>query len=80
MLGCIDPCDVGVCLPHEHLFVSVEPLNVPAVPEEKHFEEIPFALENLWWIKRNPYAYFCHSVYSKFTVQCETYNFCFIAF
>ena len=54
VLGCIDPREAGICLPHEHLSMSADALGVPASAQDKHLEDIPFALDNLWWIQRHP--------------------------
>lgn len=58
VLGTIDPEEMGVTLPHEHLFVDATcMLEPPQEASERWRAYQPFTLENLWWIR---YNYFRH--------------------
>ena len=58
VLGTIEPEEMGVTLPHEHLFVDATCMLEPAQEaSELQRARLPFTLENLWWIR---YNYFRH--------------------
>ena len=58
VLGPIDPSAARHILPHEHLSISSAALGVKYKDEKfKEYENAPVAMENLWWIRYNPYAY-----------------------
>lgn len=54
--GPIDPEDLGVTLPHEHMFMDpVEGrFNPPSSAVDRARSDEPISLENLDWIRRNP--------------------------
>jgi phosphotriesterase-related protein len=58
VLGTIDPAQMGITLPHEHLFVDTTALlEPPAEATDRARSQMPFTLENLGWIR---YNYFRH--------------------
>lgn len=53
--GCIDPEDLGVTLPHEHLFADwTEKYDPPDDPELEEIATSPISLQTLWYTRRNP--------------------------
>lgn len=57
--GRIPPEEVGITLPHEHIFVNAvesryEP---PDSPVEQAISEEPLSLDNLWWVRQNPFTH-----------------------
>lgn len=57
VLGLVDAEDLGIILPHEHLFVDntcffKEPTN----PEEREICYQKLSLDNLWYVKRNIFS------------------------
>ena len=56
--GRIDPEDVGVTLPHEHIFTSFndDKYDPPSSAVERRMAEEPVSLDNRWWIMTNPLA------------------------
>jgi phosphotriesterase-related protein len=57
--GRIDPTELGVTLPHEHILIDnvengYEP---PDTAAKKEIAERPVQMEDLWWIRENPYAH-----------------------
>lgn len=62
--GLVDPDSLGQTLTHEHLFLDFDIAFTPAKPEEKHMEDCKFTMENLGWIRQNPYS---HKSNIKFT-------------
>jgi phosphotriesterase-related protein len=52
--GCIEPNELGITLPHEHLFADWRRYEPPESAYEREIAEAPISLENLWWIRRNP--------------------------
>ena len=51
VLGPIDPEDLGITSPHEHLFVDLSDLlNEPSEATEKELAHQPVALGNRWWV------------------------------
>ena len=58
VLGTIDPGQMGITLPHEHVFVDTTALlEPPAEATDRARSHMPFTLENLGWIR---YNYFRH--------------------
>jgi phosphotriesterase-related protein len=58
VLGTIDPEEMGITLPHEHLFIDATcMLEPPQEASEISRAQQPFSLENLGWIR---YNYFRH--------------------
>ena len=52
VLGAIDPDEMGVTMPHEHLLVDVSPLYVePTTSSDKFMSRQPITIENLWWMR-----------------------------
>ena len=59
VLGPVDPDDLGITLPHEHLLIDVSIWFVdPKEPEAKRHASEPVGLENLGWIMYNQYSNF----------------------
>lgn len=54
--GCIDPEDLGVCLPHEHTLVDLSEawFDEPDSAVDRALAREPVSLENLWYVRRNP--------------------------
>ena len=54
--GRVDPDDLGVVLPHEHVFSSWSPekFDRPDTAYERSLAREPLAIENLWYVRRNP--------------------------
>lgn len=53
--GRVDPSDLGMTLPHEHLFADWRDVkfNPPQSAVDQRRAEEPVSLENLWWVQRN---------------------------
>lgn len=53
--GAIAPGDLGVTLPHEHLFIDLWESwgTLPDSAYERSIAESPVAMEELWWVRRN---------------------------
>ena len=51
VLGTIDPDDLGIVLPHEHLTIDLSDFFVMPAPEDEHYVNQPISLENLGWIR-----------------------------
>ncbi len=57
VLGEISPDEVGITLPHEHLFVDMDVWFFEAEdPELKKLAHEPVSMEHLWWIWQNPFS------------------------
>lgn len=57
VLGAIDSADLGITLPHEHIFCDFTCfLREPKTTQEANFMEEPVTLENLWRMKTDPYS------------------------
>lgn len=58
VLGLIDPSQLGCTLTHEHLMIEADDFFItPSSPCDIAKTEIPFAMENLGWIRQNPYSH-----------------------
>jgi len=57
--GRIDPMELGVTLPHEHILIdNVENgYELPDMAVEKEIAERDVRMEDLWWIRENPYSH-----------------------
>ena len=56
--GAVNPDQLGKTLVHEHLSMTFDVAYVePAKPEELLKTDMPFAMENLGWIRYNPYSH-----------------------
>jgi phosphotriesterase-related protein len=71
--GRIDPEELGVTLPHEHLFGNAidslyEP---PDSAVERRIAEEPISLENYWWVRRNPWNHKDNLVLDSFDDAVE---------
>ncbi|XP_045624915.2 LOW QUALITY PROTEIN: phosphotriesterase-related protein [Procambarus clarkii] len=55
--GLVEPSSLGKTLTHEHLFMEFDVAFTPAKPEEKYMEDCKFTMENLGWIRQNPYSH-----------------------
>uniref|UniRef100_T1J091 Uncharacterized protein n=1 Tax=Strigamia maritima TaxID=126957 RepID=T1J091_STRMM len=55
--GPIEPSKVGVTLTHEHMNLVFDVAHVPALENEKELMNLPFCMENLGWIRQNPYSH-----------------------
>ncbi len=52
VLGAIDPDEMGVTMPHEHLLADVTCLYVePTTASDKFMSRQPITMENLWWLR-----------------------------
>ena len=51
VLGLIKPDDMGVALPHEHIFVDMRGFFVEPGNDEKELAHQPISLENLSWVR-----------------------------
>ena len=52
VLGLIEAGDLGVVLPHEHLFIDIRNWFIePSEPDEKELARQPLSLENLSWVR-----------------------------
>jgi len=56
VLGLINPGDLGITLPHEHLFISHGAANFvePPAASDKHFAYQPVSIEILNWLYHHP--------------------------
>lgn len=54
--GRLNPDDLGVTLPHEHLFIDLTTawFTPPESAYERKLAEEPVSFENLWYLRRNP--------------------------
>lgn len=51
VLGPVNPEDLGITSPHEHLFIDLSPLfNKPTKCSEMQLAYQPVSLENRWWV------------------------------
>jgi phosphotriesterase-related protein len=58
VLGLVEPCALGVTMPHEHLFVDISSMfDPPTEASDRSRAYAPFALEHLGWIRLH---YFRH--------------------
>ncbi len=58
VLGPVDPQDLGVVLPHEHLFLQLDNWFVsPQTEEERIFSHSPITMENLAAVRYRPYSH-----------------------
>lgn len=55
--GVVDPDVLGKTLTHEHLFMQFDVAYTPAREHEKQLEQCEFSMENLGWIRQNPYSH-----------------------
>lgn len=57
VLGAIDPANLGITLPHEHLVVDAKTIvTEPDGASERGLAYKPVSLENLSWLRYHPYA------------------------
>lgn len=55
--GRIDPSELGVTLPHEHMFADASNwFNSPESAYERRLAEEPVSLENRWYVQHNLYS------------------------
>ncbi|XP_067869381.1 phosphotriesterase-related protein [Heterodontus francisci] len=57
VLGLIDPGQLGRTLTHEHLTMSFAFCYSPPPPSQEACSEMPIAMNNLYWLKQNPYSH-----------------------
>ncbi|XP_051872718.1 phosphotriesterase-related protein isoform X1 [Pristis pectinata] len=57
VLGLIDPSQLGRTLTHEHLALSFEVCYSPPPPGQEACSEMPISMNNLYWLKQNPYSH-----------------------
>lgn len=57
VLGPIDPDKIGATLTHEHLSMVFDVAFVPASESETDMMTLPITMENLGWIRQNPYSH-----------------------
>ncbi|BFZ00056.1 hypothetical protein BsWGS_03095 [Bradybaena similaris] len=56
--GIVDPSSLGVVLPHEHLYLELPFFYLPPKNNlSKKLSNAPFELQNLYWIRQNPYTH-----------------------
>jgi phosphotriesterase-related protein len=56
--GRINPDELGVTLPHEHLFADwTDRYEPPESAYERKVAEEPVSLENLWYVEKNPFTH-----------------------
>lgn len=56
VLGLISPEDLGITLPHEHLFIDMCDFFIEPSDDEKEFAHQPISLENLAWIRSHRFS------------------------
>eukprot|EP00061_Rhincodon_typus_P012463 g38218.t1 len=57
VLGPIDPRQLGRTLTHEHLTMSFGFCYTPPPPGQEACSEMPITMNNLYWLKQNPYSH-----------------------
>ncbi|XP_059828171.1 phosphotriesterase-related protein [Hypanus sabinus] len=57
VLGLIDPSQLGRTLTHEHLALSFAVCYFPPPPGQEDYSEMPISMNNLYWLKQNPYSH-----------------------
>ena len=57
VLGPIDSNDLQITLTHEHVSLDFKNHLVPTSEKSQHMVDCCFSLENLNWIKHNPYSH-----------------------
>ncbi|XP_062900247.1 phosphotriesterase-related protein isoform X2 [Mobula hypostoma] len=57
VLGLIDPSQLGRTLTHEHLALSFAVCYFPPLPGQEEYSEMPISMNNLYWLKQNPYSH-----------------------
>lgn len=57
MCGLVEPEALGRTLTHEHLFMEFDVAYTPPKADEKAMECCEFSMENLGWIRQNPYSH-----------------------
>ncbi|XP_042210499.1 phosphotriesterase-related protein-like [Homarus americanus] len=62
--GWVEPSSLGRTFTHEHLCMEFDFTYVPPKAEDKHMVNAEFSLENIGWIRQNPYS---HKPNLKFT-------------
>ena len=57
--GRIEPKELGITLPHEHILIDnvEEGYKPPDTAVGKEIAERPVQMEDLWWIRENPYSH-----------------------
>eukprot|EP00062_Callorhinchus_milii_P013052 gi/632960733/ref/XP_007896361.1/ PREDICTED: phosphotriesterase-related protein [Callorhinchus milii] len=57
VLGVIEPSQLGRTLTHEHLSLVFDFCYSQPPPGQEKFSEMPIAINNLYWLKQNPYSH-----------------------
>ncbi|XP_043541652.1 phosphotriesterase-related protein-like [Chiloscyllium plagiosum] len=57
VLGVMDPRRLGRTLTHEHLTMSFAFCYTPPPPGQEACSEMPITMNNLYWLKQNPYSH-----------------------
>ncbi|KAF7245925.1 Phosphotriesterase-related protein [Varanus komodoensis] len=57
VLGLIEPTQLGYTMTHEHLTMTFNCSYYPPASGQEALSEIPIAMENLFWLKQNPYSH-----------------------
>ncbi|WP_255152228.1 phosphotriesterase family protein [Halorarius halobius] len=54
--GLLDPSELGLTLPHEHVFIdfTANPTPMPDSSVERAVAREPVSMNNLWYVRRNP--------------------------
>jgi len=68
--GLVSPSELGQTLVHEHLSMSFDVAYVPPSSENAGKSSMPFSMENLGWIRYNPYSH--QSNLKLNDKECET--------
>ena len=55
--GLVEPCEIGKTLVHEHLSMGFDVAYVQPRERDASNTNLPFAIENLGWIRHNPYSH-----------------------
>lgn len=72
VLGPVLPESLGITLPHEHLFLdNLARLVKPADKSLSFLEQAPVSIENLWAIRKMPFACKDNLVLTDFSIACE---------
>ena len=62
VLGLIEPSELGRTYTHEHLSLDYTAVKYPPTGKHAHHDTLPLTLENLGWIRRNPWVKIPHDL------------------
>jgi phosphotriesterase-related protein len=70
--GPIDPTELGTTLTHEHIFIDMENWFVsPDSVYERSLSNQPLSLENLWFVRRNPFMHKDNLILDSIDEACD---------